>query len=179
MKTEKQDNKKLLKLFNEDQNERKKCKNSERFWKRLRKRDKNRREIVEEILKNREVKTGGDFYHASMVFQHGENVSDFKKAQTLAFKSMGLNYEKAKWLYAATTDRLLMFQGKKQKFGTQFQFITTLNKIKKNPPKQKWVLYPINKKISDKTRAKYNVELLKKSTKRVREMNQKLKMSSD
>ena len=179
MKAKKQDNKKLLKLFEEDQNDRKKCKNSEKFWKRLRKKDKNRREIVERILKNKKIKTGTDFYHASMVFQHGESVKDFRKAQFLAEKSINLNYEKAKWLYAATTDRLLMFQGKKQKFGTQFQFITTPNKIKKNPPKQKWVLYPVDKRISDKIRTKYNVELLKKSTKRAREMNQRLNVSFD
>ena len=170
-------NKKLLKLFSEDQIDRENWENTEDYLNKLRNADKKRRVIVEKLIKNKEVKTGSDFCNASMIFQHGENISDFKKAQTLAFRSIKLDYEKARWLYAATTDRLLMFQGKKQKFGTQFQLITKPNKIKKNPSKQKWVLYPVDKRTSDKTRTKYNVEPLKKSLRRVREMNRKLNVS--
>ena len=57
---------------------------------------------------------------------------------------MGSNV--TKWLYAATLDRYLLSQGKKQKFGSQF--------IQKDDT---WELAPLDNSITDEERAKYYV----------------------
>lgn len=57
---------------------------------------------------------------------------------------MGSNV--TKWLYAATLDRYLLSQGKKQKYGTQF--------IKKGDV---WEMAPFDNSITDAERAKYFV----------------------
>lgn len=82
--------------------------------------DKVRKEQVQEMLNNSEVKTAEDYYHASLVFQHGETTEDFKKANDLAKKSMDMGDPRAKQMYENSYDRMLMSQGKLQKYGTQF-----------------------------------------------------------
>src|SRR3989338_9305706 len=82
------------------------------------KRDTARKETVTEFIKNDQLHTAEDYYYAAMIFQHGETVDDFKKAHQHAQTSMNLGYEPAKWLFAASLDRLLLHQGKLQRYGT-------------------------------------------------------------
>ena len=112
-------------------------------------RDKVRQKKVERILRTHKNLDSVDYYHAAMVFQHSH--TDQKRAVTLAKKSMKLGNENAKWLYAAAYDRMLRGKGKKQKFGTQFKF--------KKDGKLK--IQPYDKRTSDKTRARFNVQPLK------------------
>ena len=121
-------------------------------------RDKERRNRVEEILKTKKNLEAIDYYHAAMVFQHSQ--SKQKHAVTLAKKSMDMGYEDAKWLYAKAYDRALLESGKKQKYGTQFAFL-------KNG---KLIVRPYDKRTSDKTRAKFNVQTIKK---RLKELNKR------
>ena len=172
--TELNNNKKLEKIFLQDQNERHSWKNNKVFIDKVRKNDIKRKSKVNKLLINKKLKTGNDFYNAAMIFQHGESIKDFRKAKYLSQKSMNLGFEKAKWLFAASTDRLLMFQGKKQKYGTQFQYFTKIIKSKKNPLKKKWILYKFDKRITDKTRAKFNVQPIKDSINKVSQMNKRL-----
>jgi len=126
-------------------------------------RDKERRLEVEKILnKNRKRLDGEDYYLASMVYQHGNRERDIEQAKHLAEKSLKLGYEKAKWLFAATTDRLLVRQGRKQKYGTQYFF-------KKGY--YHWKLYPVNKRTTDERRRQFNVPSLAEQKKRVRTMS--------
>jgi len=110
-------------MLKQDQEERDPGKGNwdEKFWKKLNERDRKRRAKVKKIISEGSLTEGIDFYGAAMIFQHGETTSDYKMARDLAKQAMEMGLDKAKWLYAATTDRYLVSKGKKQKFGTQFQ----------------------------------------------------------
>lgn len=159
--------KKIYKLFIEDQRDRSskvlvRATSDPKKWKLIEKRDLQRRLELGKILNKKIFLSGEDYLMAGMIFQHGTKISDSKKAIFLAKKAIELDNEKAKWLYAATTDRLLMKKGKKQKYGTQYQ--------KKG---SKWILYPVDRKTTDKERAKYNVIPLKKAIEKVKMWNKK------
>lgn len=117
----------------------------------LKKRDKARMKEVIKILHNDKAITGADYYHAAMIFQHGTNISHFALARRLARKAVDLKYKKARWLYAASTDRWLVRQGKKQKYGTQFYSKKLGGALR---------LYSINPHITDKERLAYGVPIL-------------------
>jgi len=153
----KKNNKRIYKIFLSDQKDHGAVKirtyNKEEDWKKLTKRDKKRQKNILKILKNKKITfTCEDYFRAGIIFQHGTTIADSKKAILLANKGAEMGNDKAKWLFAAATDRLLLRQGKKQKFGTQYQ--------KKN---NKWQLNPVDKKTTDRERAKYNVITLKEA----------------
>ncbi len=126
------------------------------------KRDAIRRKKIQEIFQKGGLKTGRDYYIAAMIFHHGPTIKDAKRAITFSQKSFEFNYNKARWLCAATVDRLLTKKGKRQKFGTQFF---------KKTQKSSWVLRPINLKTTDAERAKFNVSPLKEIKKTLKQMN--------
>ncbi len=136
-------------------------------------RDKKRRKEVELLLKKKLIKTGADFYKAAMIYHHTPGYGDglkapkstlknYKIALKLAQKSIDKKYEKAKWLFAAVTDRLLTNQGKPQKFGTQYR---------KKDQSSPWELLPVNPKTTDTERKKYNVPTLKQTQNRLKKLN--------
>jgi len=127
------------------------------------KRDKVRKEEVSKYIKNDQLQTAEDYYFSAMIFQHGDSVADFKQAHQLAKTSMNMGYESAKWLYAASLDRLLLHQGRKQRYGTQYR--------KEN--NGKWFLPPVDEIISDDERKKYNVLILSDMTKKIKKLNKK------
>ena len=159
-------NNKLLNLFKADQADRTSAKiksygNTMEGWKLVTKRDTTRRRKVEEILKmGMKDLSSEDYFHAAMVFQHGQKEKDYKMAVNLAKRSTELGYEKAKWLYAAAQDRLLVNLGRKQKYGTQYQ--------KRDG---RWILMPVNKKTTDTQRLKFNVMILRKAYTMAKKMN--------
>lgn len=153
-------NLKINKLFLADQKDRKK-KNIN--WDIIGKKDIERLKKLNQIIKNNKNLSPEDYYMIAMLYQHGVKLSDIQKAKYYAYKSMKLGYEKAKWLYAAATDRFLMYKGKKQKYGTQFK----INK------KGKWIFYPVNKNTTDKERFRYNVLPLKESKRLAVKLNKK------
>lgn len=160
-------NNKIYRLFLEDQKDHSanmiKTYNSEKDWKKLTERDKKRQEKISGILKKSKEKfTGEDYFMIGIIFQHGTTISHSKKAVGFAKKGAELDNDKAKWLYAAATDRLLIRQKKRQKFGTQYRKI-----------KNKWELYPTDSKTTDKERAKYNVVSLQKSRAKAEMWNKK------
>lgn len=109
--------------------------------------DKKRQKRLISILKGKKNLTAEDYYKSAMIFQHsGRSLQ--KHAIILAKKSMDMGYERAKWLYAAAVDRSLMYQGRKQKFGTQMEFDQGKNRL---------ILHPIDKRTSPQSRARYNV----------------------
>lgn len=156
-------NKGLEKLFKEDQDDRMAF-GADGDFTIIEKRDIERKNIVKKLLKEGSVITGRDFYIAAMIFHHGQSLVDYKTALKLAEESNKKGYQKAKWLCAGVTDRLLLKQGKKQKFGTQF--------IRKNS-RSKWVLASIEKGMTDEERARFNVPSLAKLKAQVDLMNQK------
>jgi hypothetical protein len=83
-------------------------------------RDRARRQRVEELVRSEMLQTPEDYFHAAMVFQHGEKLDDFWQAHELAKRGAELGHPNCRWLAAAAYDRWLMNQGKPQKYGTQY-----------------------------------------------------------
>ena len=71
--------------------------------------------------------------------------------------------EKSKWLFAATTDRLLVREGKPQKYGTQF------HQKNINSPRE---LFEYDKTTTDKERKALNVPTLKQTLRNLKKMDQ-------
>jgi hypothetical protein len=67
-----------------------------------------------------EVKAGGDFRDAAVIFQHGKTADDFLFAHILAMEAMARGTANARWIVAATLDRYLQFIKEPQVFGTQY-----------------------------------------------------------
>jgi len=139
--------KELEKLYKQDQADRKNKDLLEDFEK-MSKRDQERRKKADKIIKRADTKTARDLYIMAMLYQHGPSIADSKKAIQFAKKSMGMGSNDAKWLFAAATDRLLVKQGRKQKFGTQFFRDSKTGKVS---------VRPINKRTTDKMRKEFNV----------------------
>ena len=112
------DNAKLTELFKVDQIARQ-GKNID--WAKLRVEDEGRRQELHKMIDAGELRTAVDYFHAALIYQHGQNADDFLLAHVLAVDSMGLGNKDARWLAAATLDRYLLTISQPQIFGTQFQ----------------------------------------------------------
>lgn len=84
-------------------------------------RDRGRRRQVLELLTAGEVLDGPDHFHAAMVFQHGGSQESYRRARELAVRAAELGHRPGRWLAAAALDRLLVHQGHRQKYGTQYR----------------------------------------------------------
>ena len=149
-------------IFNEDQVDRKQSD----YWENTAyytKRDLKRRLEVGELLALNKLQTGEDLFQGAIIFHHSENLEDLEKAKGLAERSIALAYDKAKWLYAAITDRMLFITGEPQKYGTQF--------FKKNPT-SKWELYKVDPSVTDQERVIYNVPNLDETRKQISKLNE-------
>lgn len=154
-----EDNKTLMRLMKEDQHDRKVL-----FQKgpdQVTKRDEQRRKTAIAMLHAGQIKTALDHFNAGLLFQHGLELSDYKRAHRHARNAIKIGgIEDANWLYAVTLDRMLVAEGKKQKFGTQFKSEEVSDGHSK---KSKWVmrLAPFDARTSDRTRSRYGVSCLK------------------
>lgn len=111
------DNAKLTAMFNTDQAARE----GDRIdWVKLSKEDEQRRQDLHRMLDTGEVRSGNDFFHAAMIFQHGQNPDDYLLAHVLAMDAVAQGNKQARWLSAATLDRYLLSIWQPQIFGTQF-----------------------------------------------------------
>lgn len=141
-------NQQLIQIYKEDIADR----NNKISNKELDQRDGLRKIQVQKILDRMNVLDAQDYHHSALIFQHGESEEDFKKAHELAMKAVELGDDSARWLAAATLDRLLLTEGKAQKYGTQF----------KQNKKGKWELaQPIDPTVTDDERKEWNVPPLK------------------
>lgn len=125
-------------------------------------RDAARRKAVDAILAAKGARVADDYFHAAMVFQHGVSEADFARANELARQAVALSkgHARARWLVAASEDRLLMMQHKPQKYGTQY-----------SREGDTWVLYDVDPKVTDAQRAEWAVPTLGEAKARVDEMN--------
>ncbi|MCJ0824895.1 hypothetical protein MQC88_02795 [Luteimonas sp. 50] len=114
------ENAKLATLFAQDQAARS---GSDIDWAAMSKADAARREQVQAMLAAGTVRSANDYYHAAMVFQHGDTLADFRLANALATLAMQLDSgnEHYRWLAGASWDRLLMRQMQPQWYGTQYK----------------------------------------------------------
>ena len=86
----------------------------------MRERDRQRRLRADELVAAQVLCDAEDYYHAARLFQHGETPDDAWKAHTLALRAAEIGYRPARWMAAAAYDRWLMYQGKPQKYGTNY-----------------------------------------------------------
>ncbi len=119
-------------------------------WEMLNREDAERRVEVMGYLQDGKLTTGADLYNAAFIFQHGNCPEHYKLANRLAAKAVALDYNDARWIYAATLDRYLLSRGKKQKFGTQYTSADGCT----------YVLEPVDPATTDAERAEYDVPSL-------------------
>jgi hypothetical protein len=108
--------------------------------------DATRRAEVMQLLADGKAVSGSSQYNAAMILQHGTCADHFRLANQLAELAMNQGVTPARWLYAASMDRLLVSQGEPQKYGTQYRLMDG-----------RWELNPVDPATSDDERAKYNV----------------------
>lgn len=121
-----------------------------------------RRVAVSRLLFEGAARTSDDFVHAAYVFQFSETEADLTRAHTLAIRAtrFRLEHPLAKWLAAATEDRLKMFRGEPQKFGTQF-----------HAENGKWALYRVDPRTTDAERRQWGVRPLAEAFEHVAMLN--------
>jgi hypothetical protein len=116
-------NNELFSLYQADQQERvNQPQANTPNYKAMRQRDRERRERVMEMVAANELHTAEDYYHAAWVMNHGDTPDDAENAHLLALRSSELGHRPARWLAAASYDRWQMYQGKPQKYGTNYVY---------------------------------------------------------
>ena len=88
---------------------------------------------------------------ATVLCAHGKELSDFERANALAEQLLVLDPSNTaiRRLVAATEDRVLVHQGRPQKYGTEYRQVHGM-----------WELYPLDPAISDVERAAWGVHPL-------------------
>lgn len=154
-------NRELYEAYEADQGDRR---TPDIDWHGVSARDEARRRRVQEILDAGEAKVAADFYHAAMVFQHGDGPEHYEQAWKLALKASKLDASQTgyRWLAAAARDRYLQSIGEPQIYGTQYR----------KGPDGRWTLEPIDEDaVTDEERQEWGVPPLAAARVRVEELN--------
>lgn len=114
------DNAELRSIKDADQSDRRSAPMPEQ-WREISRCDQERRERVLEILKSGQLTTAWDYFNAALVLQHGGSTEDIRLAHSLSTVAATIDPEhpSAKWLMAASWDRLMIRLNKPQWYGTQ------------------------------------------------------------
>lgn len=118
-------------------------------------RDRARLRRVADLLDAGAAESGEDFYHAAMVFQHGNGPEDFQRARELALRAAEMGHRPGRWLAAAALDRWLMTRGEPQKYGTQYR-----------ASGDRYELYRVDPATTDEERAEWDVPTLAEARRR-------------
>lgn len=129
-------------------------------WGEIARNDESRGVHVRRMLEEGRLRTGADYFHAAMIFQHAAGIEGVQLAHELAMISACLGDERAKWLAAATYDRMLMNMDRPQRFGTQYR-------AESGGPMRLWT---VADGVTDGMREALNVPTLEESRAREAEM---------
>ncbi|RTE87680.1 MULTISPECIES: hypothetical protein [Gammaproteobacteria] len=152
-------NTELQQLFEADQNARR---DLDVGWDEIDALDEANRAEVFSMLAKGEIKTGLDYFYAAVIMQHSESVEHIRLAHFFATISAQLGYERAKWMQAASWDRLLMYFEQPQWYGTQFS----------TNDQGEWRLHEVQEgAVTDEQRAEWRVPSLEESRNRAIERN--------
>lgn len=138
----------LEQMYLEDQSDRTAFEKDKISGEELDKRDFKRLKRLQELLEKQEIDLNEiwNLHYSALILHHSHKVEDVEKAHDFAKKAIAQGSSVTKWLYAATIDRLLVMQGKKQKFGTQFQIV--------NGEK---VFFPTDGSVSEAEKAEFGI----------------------
>lgn len=150
----------LRRLYKEDLSEREShpAYGTEDYWL-LRERDAKRRARAEELLVGCRGLPPEALYYAAWLFNHGDSIPEARRAHELAREAAKGGVRAARWLAAAAYDRWLMYQGKPQKYGTQFV-----------PDGTRVRLWDTDPSTTDAERRKWDVPLIEEQLRRAEEM---------
>ncbi|RPI95192.1 MAG: hypothetical protein EHM40_03955 [Chloroflexi bacterium] len=152
-------NDELASLYTADKQERvNQPKGNTTAYKEMRTRDLGRRERVMEIVAANQVQTAEDYFHAAWIMNHGDTPDDAKNAHFLAVRASELSYRPARWLAAATYDRWQMYQGKPQKYGTNYVYDVRRDR-----------LWDVDPETTDEERAAWDVPPLAEQLRKAEE----------
>jgi hypothetical protein len=126
----------------------------------MRRRDVERRTRALQIVAATGSLTAEDYYHAAWIMNHGDTADDARHAHTLALRSSELGYRPGRWLAAASYDRWQMYQGKPQKYGTNYV-----------SDGQRDRLWDVDPATTDEERAAWDVPLLAEQRRKAEEAN--------
>jgi len=90
-----------------------------------------------------------DLFHAAWLFNHGDEPADALIAHELAREAAARGHARARWLAAAAYDRWCMYEGRPQKYGTQFV-----------PDGTRYRLWDVDPSTTDDERASWDVPSL-------------------
>lgn len=129
----------------------------------LRERDRLRRRDADIALDT--VRRSGDpsadnLFHAAWLFNHGDHPDEARRSHELACEAAARGHPGARWLAAAALDRWCMYEGRPQKYGTQFV-----------PDGRRYRLWDVDPATSDEERAAWDVPRLAEQLKRAEEMS--------
>ena len=159
-------NQELYRMYQEDQGDR--LSDADLDWLLINERDAKHRERARALLDSGLVKTSDDYFHAAMIFQHGDDSASYALARDLALIAVKLDSTNsiARWLAAAAKDRYLWSIGEPQWYGTQTHILDG-----------KWTIDPVDTTaVTDEERRKWNVPPLAEARRRAEEVN---KVSKD
>jgi hypothetical protein len=91
---------------------------------------------------------------------HGDTPEDARNAHILALRSSELGHRPARWLAAAAYDRWQMYQGKPQKYGTNYVFDGRVDR-----------LWDVDPNTTDEERAEWDVPPLAEQLRKAQEAN--------
>jgi len=131
------------------------------YWA-MRERDRERRVKAAQILAGGANFSAEEYYAAAQIFQHGDLPEEAYQAHRLALQAAEQGYRPARWLAAAAYDRWLMYQGKPQKYGTQY--------VSDGERDRLWDVDPAT---TDEERSEWDVPPLAEQLRKAEEVNQK------
>ena len=160
--SDEKDNDELLLIFAEDQADRTPKDGKEIDWKVVSPRDQKRQARVRELYEKGELRTGLDYFHAGLVFQHGSKPEDYLLGHELAVLAAVKGAKGGLSLAAATEDRFLMAINRPQRFGTQYKGMVGKSGV---------TLYEVGPGVTDKLRKEFHSRTLAEAKAREAEFN--------
>lgn len=129
-------------------------------YKAMRARDLERRQRVLEMAAANELQSAEDYFHAAWIMNHGDTPADAEHAHQFALHSSEMGHRPARWLAAASYDRWQMYQGKPQKYGTNYVYDGQGDRL--------WDVDPMT---TDAERAEWDVPALAEQLRKAEEAN--------
>lgn len=106
---------------------------SDTDWTVVAPRDRARRERVREMLDSGQIRSGGDYLYAAVVYQHGSEPEDYLLAHALAMVAQAKGKAEAASIAATSLDWFLGAVERPQIFGTRYYYGAAGEPLKQDP----------------------------------------------